>query len=73
VGSADQFGALPPASVASFGAGQLEDVRPVAFGTLNALQVGAFEGPALKAISNGTPYQLAHLVRASSVHYQRGL
>jgi len=52
VGSADQCGALPPASVASFNPRQLEDVRPVAFGALNALQVRAFEGPALKAISN---------------------
>ena len=68
-----KFGVCSPGAVASFNADQVKDVKPAAFGALNALQVRAFEGPALKAISNGTPYQLAHLVRASSVHYQRGI
>ena len=47
-----QFGACSPGAVASFNADQVKHVKPAAFGTLNALQVRAFEGPALKAISN---------------------
>ena len=47
-----QFGASSPGAVASFNADQVKHVKPAAFGTLNALQVRAFEGPALKAISN---------------------